>query len=152
MWNIFSQPSFQTTTFVFMVYQRSSNKKHINMWYQIASSASNQRAKFVGFTLQTYDLQDGVANSEKAFLNLSRSLLKNEYISWCSWSKSSSCNAFKRSLSIVYINFLLKSVTNTIDNHINSLIKQLVFLNFKYKFYRRSFSFLIMTRNFSFSR
>ena len=37
------------------VNQRSSNEKQTNMWYQIASSASNQRTKFVGFTLQIYD-------------------------------------------------------------------------------------------------
>ena len=38
MCNIFSQPSFQTITFVFMLKQRSGNKKHINTiskckWY-----------------------------------------------------------------------------------------------------------------------
>ena len=38
-----------------MMNQRSSNEKQTNMWYQIASSASNQRTKFVGFTLQTCD-------------------------------------------------------------------------------------------------
>ena len=51
---LFSQPSFQTITFVFMMNQRSSNKKQINMSYQIASGASNQRNKFVQFSLQTY--------------------------------------------------------------------------------------------------
>ena len=35
--------------------QKSSNKKCINMLYQIASGASNQRTKFVGFTMQMYD-------------------------------------------------------------------------------------------------
>ena len=55
-----------------MMKQRSSNEKQTNMWNQIASSASNQRTKFVGCTLKTCDftrwrrlLQDGVANSEK---------------------------------------------------------------------------------------
>ena len=33
----------------------SSNKNKTNMWYQIPISASNQRTKFVGFTLQTCD-------------------------------------------------------------------------------------------------
>ena len=35
--------------------QRSSNTKRINMLYQIASGASNQRTKFVGFTMQMYE-------------------------------------------------------------------------------------------------
>ena len=55
MWNVFLQPNFSTITFVFMMSQRSSNKKHINMWYKIASGASNQRAKFVRLTLQMND-------------------------------------------------------------------------------------------------
>ena len=55
LWNIFSQPSFLTMTFVYMMNQRSSNKTHINMWYKIARGASNQRANFVGITLHTYD-------------------------------------------------------------------------------------------------
>ena len=38
-----------------MMNQSSSNEKQTNMWYQIASSASNQRTKFVRFTLQTRD-------------------------------------------------------------------------------------------------
>ena len=38
-----------------MMSQSSGDKKHINMGYQIASGTSNQRAKFLGFTLQTYD-------------------------------------------------------------------------------------------------
>ena len=55
-----------------MMNQKSSNEKQTNMWNQIASSASNQRTKFVGSLVQTCDftrwrrlLQDGVANSEK---------------------------------------------------------------------------------------
>ena len=42
-------------TFVFMINHMSSNEKQTDMWYQIASSASNHRTKFVGFTLQTCD-------------------------------------------------------------------------------------------------
>ena len=42
-------------SFVFMMNQRSSNKKQTNKWYQIASSVSNERTNFVRFTLQTYN-------------------------------------------------------------------------------------------------
>ena len=38
-----------------MLNQKSSNEKETNMWRQIASSASNQRTKFVGFMLQICD-------------------------------------------------------------------------------------------------
>ena len=49
--------------------------------------------------------------------------------------------------------FLLKAITNIVDNYFNCVIKEMVvlFLNFRYKFCR-SFFFLIMTQNFSFSR
>ena len=49
---LFTTWFLETITFVFMMSQSSSDKKHINMWYQIASGTSNQRAKFVGFILQ----------------------------------------------------------------------------------------------------
>ena len=52
---LFTTWFLETITFVFMMSQSSSDKKHINMGYQITSGTSNQRAKFVGFTLQTYD-------------------------------------------------------------------------------------------------
>ena len=85
MWRILSQPSFYTITFVFMMNQRFSNEKQTNMWYRIASSALNQRTKFVGFTdiLQTDDithLQDGIANSEKAILSSTPVELHNSRI------------------------------------------------------------------------
>ena len=38
-----------------MMNQRSPNKKHIGLWYQIAIGASNQWAKFLGFTQQIYN-------------------------------------------------------------------------------------------------
>ena len=57
---------------------------------------------------------------------------------------------FSESFNVV---FLMKSITNTVENYFNGLINKMevVFLNFRYKFYR-SFFFPIMTRNFSFSR
>ena len=54
---LFTTWFLETITFVFMMSQSSSDKKHINMWYQIASGTSNQRAKFVGFILQNCALK-----------------------------------------------------------------------------------------------
>ena len=48
--------------------QRCSNKKHINMWYQIASCAISQRAKdFHRRRTTLHHLQDDVANSKKEY-------------------------------------------------------------------------------------
>ena len=54
-WQILQKSHFKKTiTFIFMLNQRSSNKKRTNMWYQIASGSLNQRTKVLGFTLQKY--------------------------------------------------------------------------------------------------
>ena len=39
---------------VSMINQSFSNKKRVNIWYQNAIHPSNQRTKFIGFTMQTY--------------------------------------------------------------------------------------------------
>ena len=56
-----------------MMNQRPSNKKHINRSYQIASGVSNQRTKFVRFSLKMHDFSphyktDGAVNFEKTYL------------------------------------------------------------------------------------
>ena len=40
---------------LFLWWTRGLVIRNLNMWYQIASGASNQRTNFVGFALQTYD-------------------------------------------------------------------------------------------------
>ena len=58
--------------------QRPSNEKQTNMWHQIASSASNQRTIFVGFThcrlVTLPHYQDGITNSEKVYYYVAKAL------------------------------------------------------------------------------
>ena len=83
-------------------------------------------------------------------LILCRSLPKNEDVCWS--LKSSSGNAFKSNISIFWRVSIWVFCWNLLWILFQFLDKKMdIFLNFRYKF-NRSFFFLIMNQNFSFSR